>query len=1013
MRKNLLLLFLFLAFSVSAQESLYTQPSEYLFNSGVDMMDRANYGSARQYFERYLASNDSTRRMDAEYYRALCALKLYNLDGEQLINRYIADYPSSVKAQLAYYELGVYFFQDRDYKKTITYLTQVNPEILDSEKRVETQYKLAYSYFARRQFDQALTPFNKLKSSKNKYTPISHYYAAYIEFEQQNYDAALADYMAISDDKNFATTVPYMISSVYYYQEDYKSLLEYAEPIVSSNSKISNRYKLMLLLAESQYSMEKYDQAVRYYNEVYGREKFTTQVMYHYGYSLRSLGMHDQAIEILKSIADQKSEAGILASYTLGELYILDNNKEYALPAFKQVAKSDNGELSKEAMFVAGKLAFELGRTTESINTLSEFVEAYPADEHVQEANQIISQALLATSNYKLAMEKIESMSSRNATINEAYQIASYHYGVELYNKRQFKSSVEMFNKSLENTVNGAYEAKTRFWIGEALSVGRRFSEARPYYEFVLNSSAADNQTTLEAAYGLAYCYYNSSEYAKALPLFRRYVQSANARTSKKGDALVRLADCYYVTKDYNAAIRNYNAAISGVVKEKDYAYYQSGVVYGIQGEYSNAFANLNRVVNSYQSSPYYDDALFDKGQLQMERSDYQSAITTFTKLISEKPKSPYVPFAYERRAVANFNTQNYANMASDYKSIVLNHSRYENINNALLGLQEALTLTSRSDEFDPIFEEFKRANPEAQGLEKVEFETLKSLYNSELYQRAIDGLLAFLEQYPDDVRTFEARYLLARSYYRLGQDDRALQQFLLVLNENQITQMPRAVERVAEIYFKKKDFANSNKFYNQLKSEAASSNQKHRAWQGLMEGHFELMQYDSVDHYSQLLQDTDGTRSEFVVLATLYQARANYAQGKYELAEQQFLKTTQIAQDGNAAEAQYFIGQIKYNQGLYVESNEELYKIPERFGGYTEWLDKAFLLVADNFVAMEEYFQAKATLQSIIENSGSELTVTRAQSRLETVNQLEEDSRNFVPDSLVNNESDTLKNEN
>jgi len=672
----------FLILPAAAQQTIRQHPSELLFASGVDMMNKANFGSARHYFERYLSSGDTIRQLEAQYYKAVSALKLYNLDGEQLINQFIGDYPTSVQAQIAYFDLAQYFFQDRDYQKTIAYLEKADLNVLNSDGQIEAKYKMAYSYFARKQFDKAIGPFNELKISKNKYSSISHYYAGYIEFEQNQYNEALADYQAIANDKAYAASIPYMIAAIYYKMENYDGLINYAEPIVLGNKKINQKAQLLMLLAESYYAKQGYEEAVAYYDGVYGKQKFTTELVYHYGYSLRQIGEHDRAIEILKTIADQKSNSGVLASYALGELYILQNNKIFALTAFKQVASAEDESLAKEAQFVAGKLAFELGRTTECIRLLSDFNSRYPDDHHAAEANELISRAFLMTNNYKVAIEHIEAIPTRSPSVNEAYQKATYHYGVEFYNKRNFKRAVELFTKSLAYPISREYVNLAHFWTGEAFSIGRRYDEARVHYKKVLANASGDKSLRLNARYSLGYCLYNSRNYPEALLQFRTYVQEANRKSGKYGDALVRLADCYYVTKDYNAALTHYNQAISGVVKEKDYAYFQSGVVYGILGEQKKAFDNLGRVVAMYKTSPYYDDALFERAQLQLETSDYDKAIESYSRLINEKPKSRYVAYSYERRAVAYFNEQQYEKTVADYAKLINEYPRHPDINN-------------------------------------------------------------------------------------------------------------------------------------------------------------------------------------------------------------------------------------------------------------------------------------------------------------------------------------------
>jgi hypothetical protein len=60
-----------------------------------------------------------------------------------------------------------------------------------------------------------------------------------------------------------------------------------------------------------------------------------------------------------------------------------------------------------------------------------------------------------------------------------------------------------------------------------------------------------------------------------------------------------------------------------------------------------------------------------------------------------------------------------------------------------------------------------------------------------------------------------------------------------------------------------------------------------------------------------------------------------------------------------------------------------------DNFGNYEYWVAKAFILLSDNYVAQKDYFQAKATLQSIIdEYSKDDLKIIA----LEKLKKIEED---------------------
>ena len=63
-------------------------------------------------------------------------------------------------------------------------------------------------------------------------------------------------------------------------------------------------------------------------------------------------------------------------------------------------------------------------------------------------------------------------------------------------------------------------------------------------------------------------------------------------------------------------------------------------------------------------------------------------------------------------------------------------------------------------------------------------------------------------------------------------------------------------------------------------------------------------------------------------------------------------------------------LAKIQYDKKQYKQSLETLYEFNNTFYSYEVWLGKSFLLISDNLVAVNDLFQAKETLKSIIEKS-------------------------------------------
>ncbi|RZK46512.1 MAG: cell surface protein SprA, partial [Pedobacter sp.] len=62
-------------------------------------------------------------------------------------------------------------------------------------------------------------------------------------------------------------------------------------------------------------------------------------------------------------------------------------------------------------------------------------------------------------------------------------------------------------------------------------------------------------------------------------------------------------------------------------------------------------------------------------------------------------------------------------------------------------------------------------------------------------------------------------------------------------------------------------------------------------------------------------------------------------------------------------------LANIEYLRGKYKASQKTCFDLVKELGNYDYWVAKTYILLADNYVGLKDNFQAKATLQSIIEN--------------------------------------------
>jgi tetratricopeptide (TPR) repeat protein len=976
-----------------AQDQLSQNKVEKLYRRGTELVNHSNYGAARQVFSDFLlaASSSDSRRGEAEYYVAFSALSLGHKDGEKLIDDFIEHNPSSPKASTAYYDLANFFYAESNYVKASNYFKKVDFPALTLDQQSQGHFKWGYSYFNQKKLDEALEQFNFVKRQSNAYSPAANYYAGFIEYSKGKFDEALFDLKKAESSPAYAKIVPYIIANVYYRQGRFDTLLEYTTSL-KGRTDLANSNEIAMLAAEAQYYKGDYKKALESYQKYLDNNaKPESGLLFRAGYANYVAGNTAKGIEYLDKAAAAKDTVSYYASYYLGILYLKQGNKQYAFNAFNHAKKNPKDKkLAEESSFQLAKVAYDAGKPDVAIDEFERFLVTYPSSGHNVEVKELLAQAYVNGNNFNKAIEYIEALPNRNQYINQAYQKAAYLKGSEAFNKGDYEQAVEYFSKSLEFPIDKQYAALASYWSGEAYSIGKRYDQAVNSYTRIIGLSEVDNEIQLRTRYGLGYAHFNLEAYDKALTSFREFANRGNKSTPNYADGLIRLADCYYVSKQYDEALSNYNRARTIGSSDNDYVLLQSGVIYGIQRKYSDSRLQFADLIRAYPKSQYRDEALFQQAQFEIEQGNYQAAADGLSQLIRGGSNSSYIPYAFLRRGASFFNLKQYDKTIVDYTNVIQQFPGHPAAQEALIPLQEVLNLSGRSGEFEKYLAIVKKSNPDNKGLEGLEFETAKNLYFDQQYQKAITSLNGFLSSYPQSAKSQEAKYYVAESHYRLREYDKAFPIYKDLSGDISFNMAGKAVARVAEIEFKQGRYENAIKSFHAVERTASNKKDQYNAWSGLMESYYFTTQYDSADVYAKRILEQGNVNAGATNKASLFLGKTAMARGDFETAKDEFLNTLNAARDEYGAEAKYLLAQIFFQQKDHKACYETLISLNNDFGTYQEWVGKSYLLLADNFTAMEDIFQAKATLQSLVDHFPLQNVKDEAKRKLSALEQLE-----------------------
>ncbi len=967
-----LVIFLLCHFFVNGQETLSQQKRERLFQTGFDLLSHHEYGAAYKTFEDFLHFNHAsdTRTAEAEYYKAYCALNLYHADGEKLLEDYISNHPGNPRSVTAYYDLAGFYYGEKNYARASQNFAKVDFRALGGEQQNTGRFRWGYSLFTLRSFPAALDEFNAIKASGGTYGPAASYYAGFIESTSGDYANALIDLKRAELNDSYAAIVPVLISTVYYKQKDYNELLAYSEAVLQREG-VASADEISLLAAEAHFKKADYAKALpRYTDYIEDHPKNADRgVLFRSGFAAYSIGEQDRALDYLKLAASDADSVGVYASYYAGLIYLKRHEKPLALTAF-EVAKNykKDPRMAEESLFQSAKIRYDLGNPDIAIGDFEMLLKNYPQTLHGQEVKELLSQAYVNANNYNKAIEYIEKLPNHTLAVDRAYQKATYLKGTELFNKEDFASAAQFFEKSLQYPADAEIVAEASYWCGETYSIGRKFEQAIPFYEQSLSQSSTNAELVKDTRYGLGYARYNLQQYDKALINFKDFVAKASNIDPNFLDGMIRLADCYYVGKSYPEALSYYKKAIVLNAVDADYAHLQAGIILAIQRQYKEASTEFE-MVSARADSRYADDALFQRAQIDFEQSNYTAAVVGYTKLISTSKSSRLLPYAYTRRAASYYNLKNYDQTANDYIAVFDKFPAHPVAQDLLLPLQEALNLANRSGEFDRHLAQFKQANPDAKGIELVEFETAKNLYFNQNYAKAVDNLSRYVISYPESPRVSEARYYAAESFYRLKDMIHAMELYYQVSQDATFAFLSKVVGRIAELEFKQGSYEKAVEASRRLALMATNKKEQYTAWNGLMESYYLLAQYDSADVYARKILEQGNINISAQNKASLYLGKTAMARGDYETAKDEFLTTLNAARDEYGAEAKYLLAEVFYLTKDPKQCAETLFALNTDFSAYEEWVGKSYLLLADNYLATGETFQAKGTLKSLIDN--------------------------------------------
>lgn len=961
------------------QTRIYTDP-EKVFKDAQQYFQQEKYSVSMQLFKQTIdnidyfhESNRDLVKTDAYYYYTVCALKLQQDNAEKIALEYLKIFNNNAREQLVSYQLAKYYFHQNKLKEAIPLYEKANIDNLSNAEIAEAKFELAYCYFNVKDFQKAQPLFAGIKEIEGKYYLPANYYYGFIAYYNHQHAEALNSFQRVINDPKYSNVVPYYIAEIYYFQGKTDQLIAYAEPLIQKGGQYYEA-ELKQLLGKAYFERKDYKKALPFLQEFQDNaEEIRNEDIYQLSYSYYQTGNLNKAITGFKQLSSSRDSLGQNSMYLLGDCYLRTGQKANARNAFAFcAANSSNAAQQEISRFNYGKLSYELGYQDAALSELTQFVKTYPQSAYNKEAREVLVNLFMNTNNYKDGLATIEQIEDKNPTVLKAYQKVAYGRATQLINDQQLAEADRLLDIAISNPYDAQIKQLAHFWKAEiALRQNKTDKAVTNLNAYLSNAAPVSGEANAQtASYNLGYSLLKQDKYTEALPYFESAQKASGPNAARiAADAALRSADCYYMLRQFPKAIALYDRIISNNEAGSDYATYQKAIILGLQGKQADKLALLKQLGNKFPSSGFGNETDMEIANTYLSQEKYTEAIPYLENVLQKQPNGVNAPRALLKLGLCYYNKDNDSRALAYYRQVVEKFPGSPETAEALQSIKSIYVSQGKTDDYLAFLKASGRTVT-ASAEDSLAYAAAESRFTNNDCAGAITAFNSYIQKYPNGQFILPANFYKAECSYNNKDYTNALPAYEFVLSRNNSLYAERAALQAANInFYQVKNYDKARTYYLQLQDLATSKENSLAATRGLLRSNYQVKHWDEVANYAEMLLSAANISTDDQIIAHFYLGKAQKEAKQYANAVAEFKTVASLTKSETGAEARYDIADCYLQQNDLDAAEKAGFDVIKNTPSYENWVAKSYILLGDVYMRQQDYFNAKATFQSIASN--------------------------------------------
>ncbi len=982
--------------TAAAQATFAVVNAEKKYNDAKELFVKGQYALAypllkdlKKQYPANTVSDHTYINDDVAYFYTVCGLKLEQPVAVDEAEEYIDVVNNEPRRQLMSYHLGKYLFTKNEFSKAIDYYERAGLDNLSNEEIADAKFEKAYCYFNLKNFEAAKPLFDEIHQLKdNKYYIPANYYYGFISYYQRQYSEALKAFKLVETDEAYKGVVPYYIAEIYYFQGKKEEALRYAESVLGRGGNLFYSKDLKMLTGQIYFEKKNFDKALPLLEDyVNNTDKVTREVLYELSFCYYQANRLQPAIDGFKQLSNEKDSLGQNSMYLLGDCYLRTNQKANARTAFQYCAYNSSNAVQQEiSRFNYGKLSYELGYQDIALQELKSFVTDYPNSGYATEAREILVSLLANTNNFADALALYESFDKPTATMQKVYPKILYGRAMEFINDQQTERADELLTKVISHPSAGNILPYANFWKGEIGYRNNRYDEAVRYLSVYLQSGAGTqgeaNPST--AKYNLGYSWLKKENYRQALSYFEQVGNTASATASPMvQDAYVRSADCYFMNRDFAKAAIMYDNVLNNALPQSDYALFQKAMIAGIRSS-AEKIKILNTLTRQYAKSSLVPDVNMEIANTYMADEKFRDAIPYLNNLLTAAEATSLRPRTYLKLGLCHYNIDKNKEALDNYQLLIQKYPESSEADEALDNIRAIYVEEGRPNEYVDLMQRMGKSIS-VNEADSLTYHAAELKYNAGDCNAAIAGFTNYLSRYAEGAYALPANYYRGECYNKLKDFKNAVSSYDYVAAKGQSRFFEKGTLTAAQLsYFELKDYAQAKKYFEALRNGAVNQDNQLEALRGLVRCSYQLKDYAQANTAAKDLLTKKGISTDDKAIGFLVLGKSQQVNNQCTDAITAFRSCAAISKSAWGAEARYEIAACQFAAGNLPVAEKAALAVIKETGSYDYWVTKAYILLGDIFMQQKDYFNAKATYESVAKNSSIPDLKAEAQQKLD-----------------------------